>query len=170
MSRLAFAVVAAALSLTLGAAGSDTPAADAAIKKAVEDLEKAAEAAETKADAAKFARAVAALKAVAGDQVDNELIPDFIDNTENYKGKTLTFRLKFADGSFPGTLRELSGGSALFSGTNRQGTAKLRMNILLPRVLDVPKARSGDELIVTFICEQGSNEKGNVAQKITRPK
>jgi hypothetical protein len=150
---------------------ADTPDADTAIRKAIEELEKAKAATQSKADARKLGRAVAGLKGMVGegaDKTDNALIPDFIDNAEKYKGKTLTFRLRY-DNSAIGNLRDYAGGKTIFAGTDPERTANLLLTVYFPSDLDIPKVRYGEEVVITFTCDEGSTSKGNVATAVKRP-
>ncbi len=92
-------------------------------------------------------------------------IADLADNTDAYKGKSVTVKMRW---NFRGdyTLRELRGETLAFTASEPGARADLLIDI--PRDLDVPNAKDGDLLLVTFKCG-GSLKKGNVATAVKRP-
>jgi len=101
----------------------------------------------------------------------SEFLIDLTDNTEKYKGQTITLPLfvssipLFADGKHQkgDSLREWVGSDVDFW----NGNFKIRISI--PKSLSVPNAAHADFLIVTFVCEKGHLKSGNRAISIKRP-
>jgi hypothetical protein len=145
--------------------------ADKAIAAAVEGLEKALAAAKTPAEKAKLAAAISALKAASAPAEQNNLISDFVDKTEAYKGKTLTFRLAYVDRTGPNPLRTRLGDQSVpFRAVDPNNGAKLLLGLDFPKDLDgVPNAKDGEEVVVTFRCTVGDTSKGNVVVAARRP-
>lgn len=100
----------------------------------------------------------------------DDKIADFVDNTEKYKGKEVTFTLKYLDpqGIYPLRTR-LGDKGVVFKGRDSKNKAELAVGIDLGPKLEVPNAKDGEEVIVTFKCGDGKLDKGNVAVKIRRP-
>ncbi len=92
-------------------------------------------------------------------------VADFVDHPEKYKGMELTLILNM--GNLHGSLRDYVGGSMPFYGFTKD-IARFAMMIDLPRGLDVPNVSAGTRLRVTFRCEWGMLDVGNVAVKIDR--
>ena len=115
------------------------------------------------------AAAEAAAAAAVAEKVS---IPDFIDFTEKYKGRMIgSLELIvdspiFADDNM--SLQLYVGGKVNFRAYGPKGST-LNVTISIPKNLSVPKAVSGDKLIVTFKCTQGDLRQGNVAVEIKRP-
>lgn len=135
--------------------------ADQAIDKAIADLEKAKGGA-GKADAAKLARAVAALKAVRSPPKKAPSLAEFLDDPKQFEGETLTFRLEYTGGN---PLRERSGNHGVpFKGVGPKAP-KAVLGLSIPRDLVLPLAFDGDELLVTFARSDGVN----LVKSIKRP-
>lgn len=99
----------------------------------------------------------------------NELISDFVDNAEKYKGKLVCLQVTFLGGDF--TLRELSGSKDVaFTAKDPNNGAKLVLGVDIPKDLKLPDAKSGETVVLTFKCDSGSTSKGNTAVSVTRPK
>ena len=106
---------------------------------------------------------------------DSEIV-DFIDNTKKYKGKVLRMRLGIFD-----TLRAGGIGLHFFRYTFVGGSPiRLDMKIrVIPSssddlaefdsLLDLPNVKSPEEVVVTFLCEEGTLGYGNRAIRIERP-
>lgn len=111
-----------------------------------------------------------ALPATAADppKPRDDLISDFVDNTPKYKGKTVTFTMALDS---PGdSLRDRVGDKSIpFLAVDPNNGAKLPLGLDIPKGLEVPNAKSGEVVIVTFKCGSGANDKGNTAVSITRP-
>lgn len=95
-------------------------------------------------------------------------VVDFVDNTKNYKGDTITLELEYEGESLRDGLGlicpfEIDDAEAGADGTHDD------VKILVPRDLDVPNAKVGSRLWVTFVCGEGSLKTGNKAVKIKRP-
>jgi hypothetical protein len=98
-------------------------------------------------------------------------ITDFIDHTEQYRGRTITLPLTLRTLVRSGrgeSLRDLRGTSARFVTTADDGN-RLDLQIDLPAGLDLPKASFSDRLIVTFQCRAGNLRHGNQAIAVRRP-
>lgn len=100
----------------------------------------------------------------------NELISDFIDNTEKYKGKTVTFRVTLVSANKNLTIRDRLGDKSVpFKSEDPKNGARLGLGLDIPKDLKVPVAKAGEEVIVRFKCTEGKTDKGNVAVEIVRP-
>jgi hypothetical protein len=98
-------------------------------------------------------------------------VVDFIDNTPRYRGQTVTLPLMVRSTPLSRgrrSLRDMVGGSARFMSTAEDGN-RLDMTIDLPAGLDVPKAFFADRVVVSFRCDRGELQRGNVALSIDRP-
>lgn len=118
------------------------------------------------------AAAADALKSIGGGQLDNEMIGDFADNTGKYKGKTLTMRMRYEDERTAGTLRDRTAQSPKgvpFEVANKARTQKFLIGMTFPDGIEVPRIRYREEVIITFECEDGSTDTGNVVKKVARP-
>jgi hypothetical protein len=94
-------------------------------------------------------------------------ITDFIDNTANYKGKTITLELcVHINGDY--SLRNYVGRVVKFSAFGPK-SERLDIAIMIPNGLSVPNARFGERVKVTFLCANGNLQGGNEAQSIERP-
>jgi len=92
---------------------------------------------------------------------------DFIDNTQRYAGDVLKMKLTVGDSLPSGkSLQDAAGRVVNFYYYYRRG--RLGIWILIPELINVPKAVYGDELMVTFMCREGNLKKGNVALSIDR--
>jgi hypothetical protein len=99
-------------------------------------------------------------------RMSEEEMLDFMDNTAKFKGKTLTLRASVWWPDFQlATLRDCVGKEVdLTRWTRTDG--KLEVKVMLPAGLDLPNAKRGDDLLVTFECQKGSLKEGNIATKI----
>ena len=98
-------------------------------------------------------------------------IVDFIDNTQNYKGLTITMGLNIGSSIFKNrgdSLRNYIGKNVKFY-TFGPNNASLDISIKIPNGLQVPNAVYLDTLIVKFNCNDGSLLHGNEAISIERP-
>lgn len=139
-----------------------------AIDEALKILEKGLKEAKDPAEKEKIQDAIAALKKIGeAPKVQNELISDYIDNTDKYKGRTLTFRLTYIAGARDPLRTRLGDKGVSFEGKDPKNGAKLVLGLDIPKGLDVPQARGGEEVIVTFTC--GGAGKPNTAVSIIRP-
>ncbi|MBN9521076.1 hypothetical protein J0H58_21585 [bacterium] len=102
----------------------------------------------------------------------NQLALDFADNPEKYKGKTVTFLAEITAGD--GALRERIGDKGIpldvYPPRGKRGKLLLGLDIPIgfPKQ-EVPNARSGDEVVVTFLCTKGSATEGNTLVAARRP-
>ena len=98
-------------------------------------------------------------------------IVDFIDNTQNYKGLTITMGLNIGSHIFKNrgdSLRNYIGKNVKFC-TFGPNNARLDISIKIPNGMQVPNAVYLDTLIVKFNCNDGSLLHGNEAISIERP-
>lgn len=160
----------------LGTVGSslagDTSPANDAIKEAISVLEARKAKIEDKAELEKVKTAINMLQQLMREAPGEKVnIPDLIDNTEKYKGKTITLKLK-VDTSIhvndEKSLRDYVGSDVKFHtfGPKRE---KLSIVIGIPEGTDVPKAVYLDELVITFKCNEGHLQRANTAITIKRP-
>ena len=97
-------------------------------------------------------------------------IDDFHRKTRAYRGKIMTLRLVM---DHPGA----GPGQALASQTDRQvrflasgpRTGRFPIVVRFPPEVALPEAGNGTELLVTFLCTQGSLQRGNVAKAAETP-
>jgi hypothetical protein len=170
MIRACVAAVLAVLVATRPAAGQGGDAA--AIRAAREGVERAAPAAKLPGQKAAAAEALAALKKLGADDLKpSERVSDFVDEAAKYKGRVVTFRVRYSDRPGLTALRDRVGDTyaAPFTAVDPKNGAKLVLGVVLPVGLPAPAARDGEEVVVTFWCGQGDTGKGNVALVITRP-
>lgn len=101
-------------------------------------------------------------------KLDNESISDFVDNPTKYKGKTLTLQVTYIETS---TTLDMQGGEKgiPFTAIDPNNKAKLVLAVDIPKGFKAPAARKGEDVVVTFKCNEGATGKGNVAVTITRP-
>lgn len=112
--------------------------------------------------------AVCLILLLAGDFTPrNDRIADFVDNTSDYQGRTLTLRLAFIGNSSLGT--RVGDDRVPFEGRDPKNGARLLLGLTIPKGLRVPKAKDGEEVVITFTCGAGKNDTGNVAVAIRRP-
>lgn len=154
------------------------PAASSPAKRAIRSAKRSLELALAKAGAASdrelLRAAIAALESVSAttEKPQNELLLDFSDHPENYKGKTLTFEM-FPPSRSKFGLREAAwaGGGCPFEAYAPKGRNKAVILINYEGISDqIPNARAGDKLIVTFVCGAGDTRSGNKAVSISRAK
>lgn len=167
---LAF-LLSATLLLAHARAAADQPKA---VVDATKLLEDALAKSKDEGEQEKLREAIEALKKIGtARKVQDELISDFLDNTAKYKGKTLTFKATYYGGPAKTTLRDSVGVTGkflpIFTAIDPKNEAKLNFAVEIPAGLTVPAAVKGDELIVTFKCNNGDNAKGNTAVEIRRP-
>jgi hypothetical protein len=159
------------------AIGADSSPAGDAIKEAIAVLKARKAKIGGKADQEKVQAAIDGLEQLLKEGgAEKASIADLIDNTEKYKGTTITLMLRL--NTNPGdTLIDGAKGQSLqqFVGSDVQffaiGPKRERLDIVisLPAGLVVPKAVSFDDLVVTFKCTKGDLRKGNEAVSIKRP-
>lgn len=133
--------------------------------------EDAASAAESAAQA-KVAAAAAAIDQ--GSQVQEGTSfdwADFIDNTGNYKGKTITLTLRVNSSVFADegrSLRNLIGRNVELYGFG-PNSERLDVIVSIPSDLSVPNVAFAESVVVTFLCKEGNLRRGNEAKAIKRP-
>ena len=107
---------------------------------------------------------------------------DFVDNTKNYKGKLITLTLIYNEDK---PLRQAVDPTARFNMLDfKCNSNNVRFDINIEagftkerfgdaeykKVEDLPNAKKGDDLVVTFLCDKGSLLGFNFAKKIVRDK
>ncbi len=100
----------------------------------------------------------------------NELAA-FRDKPEAFKGKTITATLTVLNPAGYGkdgpSIRDHPGKPMKF--TARAG-GLVELTVIMPEKADeIPNATASNDVVVTFVCEQGKLNEGNRATKITRP-
>lgn len=90
-------------------------------------------------------------------------ISDFIDNTSEYKGSTITLDLMHTNPL--STLKDLRGSEVKFTRVRRP---TMDIYIYIPSDISTPNARYTDNVSVTFICTEGSLTNGNIAVSFSR--
>jgi hypothetical protein len=97
-------------------------------------------------------------------------IADFIHHTAAYKGKTITLILKLDHSSAAGKiLRTDDGGRELKFTTVGPKGEQLNLIITIPQEMSLPNEDPSGDLMVTFVCSQGSLRQGNHAKAIQIP-
>jgi hypothetical protein len=90
---------------------------------------------------------------------------DFLDNTASYKGKAIRTECEWIGGG----LRSRSTGRMTVLEVDVWHTSGLfHVNVRVPEELEIPNIQSGDDLVITFLCEQGRLNTGNTALKVER--
>lgn len=92
---------------------------------------------------------------------------DFLDNTANYKGKAVRFECEWIGG---GLRSRSTGRMTVLELEVYHGSGFFKINVRVPEELDIPNIQKADDLVVTFLCEQGKLNTGNKALKIERRK
>lgn len=92
---------------------------------------------------------------------------DFADNTQKYKGQTVTLALRVSSSIFEGdSLRNYAGRPVQFRADGPKGE-KVDVTVKMPAG-ELPNAKFGDPVLVTFVCSQGHLANGNDASKVIR--
>ena len=161
-----FLIVAALACVSVSAQAADSPA-DKALKQAIDMLKVTLRTIKGNADREKVQLAIARLEAMRTKTVD---VVDLIDNTEKYKGKTVTVKVRWYRPlrAVAKNLQEQAGYETRFDGVGPKDE-KLVLIADIPSDLKVVKARSGDLVLVTFKCTEGTLDKGNTVTAIKRP-
>jgi hypothetical protein len=97
-------------------------------------------------------------------------ISDFINHTVAYKGKTITLILKMDQTSVPSQAspRDRAGQEVQFTTVGPKGE-HLKLMITIPEEVSVPEVGPSDDVMVTFVCSQGSLRQGNQAKAVQIP-
>jgi hypothetical protein len=162
--------VAAMLVFIFQTSAAEDAGAAKAIGEAIKILQSARDAAKAEDDKIKLSRAIFGLQGIARAKhaTENHLVPNLADKTASFKGKTVVLEVTY---ECPGTdvfLRHLSGKAAKFYAFAPGTTSQIDILANLPSALEIPDARDGDKLILTFECTEGSLTRGNVAKLIKR--
>jgi len=88
-------------------------------------------------------------------------LTDFVDHPADFKGELVTIKRIYLQEDEH--LRDLLGRDIRL-GINSTGVVAQ-----LPKYLEVPNAARQEPLVVTFRCDDGRVDKGNVIVKVTRP-
>lgn len=158
--------------LALALCGSTQPQptpADKAISDATNLLEKALAEAKDPTEKAKLQAALLGLRKASAVPVvpvpQNDLITELIDNRKKFVGQTITLRLTYASGD-KFSMRDHVGRTVVFTAVDPKSKAKLVIGVKLPNGLEVPAAKDGEEVIVTFTVD---SLKENTATSVVRP-
>lgn len=109
-----------------------------------------------------------------GSEKSAKALRDFGDNTANYKGKTLTFKLVYdgpplnpllRNGAAPIQLDPTFRAAGFIDGNYFH----FDMHLTIPENSKVLPLNSGDDVNVTFECTKGNLQDGNIVKKIVRP-
>jgi hypothetical protein len=97
-------------------------------------------------------------------------ISDFIHHTVAYKGKTITLILKMDQASAPSQAspRDHAGQEVQFTTVGPKGE-HLKLVIAIPQEMSLPNVGPSDDVMVTFVCTQGSLRQGNQAKAVQIP-
>ncbi|MEZ6142599.1 MAG: GYF domain-containing protein [Zavarzinella sp.] len=90
---------------------------------------------------------------------------DFLDNTADYKGKAVRFECEWIGG---GLRSRSTGRMTVLELDVYHGSGLFNVNVRVPEELEIPNIQKADDLVVTFLCEQGKLNTGNKALKIER--
>jgi hypothetical protein len=95
-------------------------------------------------------------------------IPDFIERTAAYKGKTIYLTLTVDEGDRARrSLREYAGRDVAFTTQGPHGE-RLDLVITLPGDLALPDVPPSEEVSVKFVCTRGSLRAGNEAKAVEK--
>jgi hypothetical protein len=95
-----------------------------------------------------------------------------MQNTANYKGRTLTLALEVNEAIDQGqgkSLRDYAGQDVKFTTTGPQGE-RINLVIKIPQGVSVPEVGQKEQVSITFICSHGNLREGNEAKIIEKPK
>jgi hypothetical protein len=97
-------------------------------------------------------------------------ISDFMNHTAAYKGKTITLILKIDESSTAGKASQPEKGTreVKFTTVGPKGE-HLNLVIGVPEEVSVPEVGPSDDVVVTFVCTQGSLRQGNHAKAVQIP-
>jgi hypothetical protein len=97
-------------------------------------------------------------------------ISDFINHTPAYKGKTITLILKMDPTSVASQAkpRDHAGQEVQFTTLGPKGE-QLKLVITIPQEVSLPNVGPSDDVMVTFVCTQGSLRQGNQAKAVQIP-
>jgi hypothetical protein len=94
----------------------------------------------------------------------------FVKDPLAYKGRSISLALKVDEPIDRGqgqSLRDYSGRDAKFTTTIPNGN-RLNLVITIPPSVAIPDVGHADDVIVTFICKEGSQQRGNEAKFIEK--
>jgi hypothetical protein len=95
-------------------------------------------------------------------------ISDFINHTAAYKGKTITLILKLDQSSSKTSQTDNGGREFKFTTLGPKGE-HLNIIITVPQDVSLPDVGPSDDVMVTFVCSQGSLRQGNHAKAVQIP-
>jgi hypothetical protein len=167
-------VLVVAMVFTTAACGEETPQPPKGIEEAMKVLEKALSESTNEAEKEKLKEAIAALKRIANaSKVQNDLVADFTDHPDKYKGRVLTFRAvygaNFPKGKTLGLAQQAGSTGVPFRVRDPKTSAQLDMEFDIPKDFKLPPVPAGVAVILTFKCKEGKTNEGNELIEITRP-
>lgn len=94
-------------------------------------------------------------------------LSDLVDNTTDFKGKTVALMAHYDNGLQTTTLRSNIGSNCRFFATDGN-EVKAEIIIHISKKISVPNAYSNDDLDIVFKCGEGDLSSGNEAVTILR--
>ena len=91
---------------------------------------------------------------------------DFIKHSMAYKGKTITLILRMDPASAKTPASGQRGRDLTFT---KADADNLSIVITMPEEISIPQVGPSDDLMVTFVCGQGSLRQGNIAKAVQIP-
>lgn len=91
---------------------------------------------------------------------------DFIKHSMAYKGKTITLILRMDPASAKPPASRQRGRDLTFT---KADADNLSIVITVPEEVSIPQVGPSDDLMVTFVCGQGSLRQGNIARVVQIP-
>lgn len=90
---------------------------------------------------------------------------DFLDNTASYKGKAIRLECEWIGG---GLRKRSTGRMTVLDVEVYHSSGSYDLSVAVPEDLSIPKIQVADDLVITFLCNEGSLTRGNVALKVER--
>ena len=90
---------------------------------------------------------------------------DFLDHTAAYKGKAVQLECEWIGG---GLINRRTGQMTVLDVEVYHSSGSYDLSVAVPEDLSIPKIQVADDLVITFLCNEGSLTRGNVALKVER--
>lgn len=121
-------------------------------------------------DTARIDEAIRALREILKAPEKPFDLDHFIDNTAEYKGKIVTVEMEIESNIARGvSLADSDNSYIRFSETTPEGLDAVIV-VRTPKGIKMPRAQTGERVVVTFRCTEGKASFGNIAIAVTRPK